>query len=220
MRFCLGLRGDRDQRELAAFLNRAGRAGQVLREGHSPIFSKLVLKGQRALLQPPFLTPRSVPAPSPMAGFLGLGHPEVVMGFRSSYSTAPVAAAAGPDPTSFMLPPPRPPGRSSRQVGWHSGLTLGWVKAASSRAFQYSASCTALVSFLSHAKARRAGEIVALGDHSCGEAAPKCGGDSAPVGRVAGVPGPRRPGIHPLNRLPTDLKGPFLSLLISPQHLW
>lgn len=55
----------------------------MLREGHSPIFSRLVLKGQRAL-KSPFL-----PLPLPPAGFLGLLHPEVVMGFRSSHSTAP-----------------------------------------------------------------------------------------------------------------------------------
>lgn len=38
-------------------------------------------------------------------------------------------------------------------------------------------------------KAQRAGETVAMGDHSCGEAASKCRGDSAPVRKAAGVLG-------------------------------
>lgn len=75
---------------------------------------------------------------------------------------------------------------------------------------------TVFVSFLNHGKVQRAGETVASGDHSCGEAASKCGGDSAPVGRVAGALGPREPRVCPLYRLPQDPQDPFWSSFTFP----
>lgn len=94
-------------------------------------------------------------------------------------------------------------------------LILGWGWAA----FELRFPC-----LLNHPKAQRAGETVAWGDHSWGEAASKleeARGDPTPVGRVAGCSGPRRPAIclSQLLNPPATKELRDSSPAVSSQHL-
>lgn len=62
--------------------------------------------------------------------------------------------------------------------------------AASEPHFPAPGTLCCVASFLSHLEAQRAGETVAVGDHSCGEAASACGQNLPPGGEELGFLGP------------------------------